>query len=72
VREVNFYAPELQPGDFIMAHDYGKTRESFQSVPWRYHEIQWADVSTVAAQEGLESVYEDLFTNVVWLCLAKK
>jgi hypothetical protein len=72
IREVNFYAPELQVGDFIMAHDYGKTRESFKKAPWQYHEIQWSDVSRAAIAHNLSSVYEELFEQVVWLCMRKE
>jgi cephalosporin hydroxylase len=77
INEVNLLVNLLKPGDFIMAHDYGITREYFDSNIrshnlWHWCEITFADVQDQLINNLCASYMQDEFQSVVWLCQRKQ
>jgi len=77
INEVNLLAGFLKPGDFIMAHDYGITREYFDADIrrhniWHWCEITFADVNVALHNNFCVPYMQDEFQSVVWLCQRKQ
>ena len=75
-KEINTFANYLQPGSFIMGHDYSPNEDFFneniKDKVWRSFELQDSQLFEVAWEQGLiKSKYYNDFLNVVWLCLKK-
>jgi hypothetical protein len=73
--EFNCLAPFLKSGDFIMAHDYSKTRELFDAKirgnVWDWCELVESDISSAISEYGLQDYQGDLFQTIVWACKKK-
>jgi len=77
INEVNLLADFLKPGDFIMAHDYGITKEYFDTDIrshnlWHWCEITFADVKAALDKNLCAPYMQDEFQKVVWLCQRKQ
>lgn len=77
-REIQIYSEYLQPGSYIMGHDYSPSEEYFyqhhQKQVWNWLELMDSDVENTMEQYGLikSSEYYQGFCDVVWLCLIKE
>ena len=75
-REFNYLAPLLKSGDFIMAHDYAKDSEYFNSnikgKIWDWHEIKFSHIESSFKNNNLDQFMEEEFAKHVWLCCRKK
>lgn len=74
-REFNTLSPLLKSGDFIMAHDYAKSVEYFNShiknKIWNWHEIDFSKIKKAFEDNNLEFFMEEDFDKHVWLCARK-
>jgi predicted O-methyltransferase YrrM len=75
VKEFNCLSQYMKSGDFIMAHDYSKTKEYFLSnikdKIWNHCEITEADISECSLRHTLRNYNEEEFQTVVWVCKRK-
>lgn len=75
ISEFNQISNYLKSGDYIMAHDYSKSREFFNSdingKIWNWCEITEDDISKACKINDLNSVMEDDFQSIVWTCKVK-
>ncbi len=77
-REIQIYSEYLQPGSYIMGHDYSPSKEYHQQhhkgKVWNWLELMDSDVKKTMEQYGLtkSSEYYQGFCDVVWLCLIKE
>jgi len=75
IREFNLLSKFLKHGDFIMAHDYVDTRESFEhnfyQKRWNWHEISDSDINEACITNKLESYNKEAFDTVMWVCKKK-
>lgn len=73
--EVNLLTEYLKPGDFVMAHDYVRNKEYFESAInkriWNWCEITDADIQETIDKYQLEDYMRDEFQNVAWMCRRK-
>lgn len=77
VNEFTMYGKFLKKGDLIGAHDYGKTKEYFDSEIkdkfWTTsHEVDWPMLKDYCEAHGLKPIHEDTFDKVVWLICEKQ
>lgn len=76
INEFKILSTYMKSGDFIMAHDYAKTREFFDKhinrKIWNWVEIKFDDIKeSVLANNLIE--YQDInFDEGVWCCFQKK
>lgn len=74
--EFNNIAPIIKKGDFILAHDYIKTKkifeDEFKDKIWNWCEIEEKDIETISKIQNLESFNEKKFSKIVWICKTKK
>jgi len=65
----------LKPGDFILAHDYVRSRqvfeESFRGRIWDWCEVEEKDLEEASRRNGLADYLPELFAGVVWACKRK-
>lgn len=65
----------IKPGDFIMAHDYVRSRElfteEFKNNIWGWCEITEEDIKESCLENNLKDYIEINFSNVVWACKYK-
>ncbi len=75
IKEFCCVAKYLKPGDYVMAHDYVDTAENYElnyrDKIWRSHEISDADIAETCKEQGLESIDEESFDGIVWVCKRK-
>lgn len=75
IAEFNQISNYLKFGDYIMAHDYSKSREYFESninhKIWNWCEITEDDIREACVANGLSSFMEEEFQSVVWTCKIK-
>lgn len=66
----------LKPGDHIMAHDYAKDVDYFNShikdKIWNWQEIKFSDVEKSFDTYNLETFMNNDFSSVAWLSARKK
>jgi hypothetical protein len=76
VAEFNVISDYLKPGDFIMAHDYSKSREFFEEningKIWNWCEIVEDDIAEASKKNQLEGFMDEEFQSIVWVCKTKK
>tara|TARA_B100000035_G_C20875091_1_gene497992 strand:+ start:123 stop:746 length:624 start_codon:yes stop_codon:yes gene_type:complete len=78
VREFNLYSEYIQPGSYIMAHDYASDKDYFSKhisgKIWNWHEIQDSDIIEKVNEHNLSKCpqYYDAFRKVVWACFTKE
>lgn len=74
--EFNLFAPYLQHGSYIMAHDYSPDNSYFEKTVrgkiWNWFEISDKDVAESLKNHVKKSDYYDKFLSVVWLSCTKK
>lgn len=72
IKEVNTFAKYLKPGDVIMAHDYARDKEHFETVIkpnyWQWHEISDKDVKDVFEENNISHYLQDEMEKSAWLC----
>ena len=72
IKEVAIFTKYLKTGDFIMAHDYAKTREYFKSTMnvsyWHCLEITDADIDF----NDLLKIDDERINKSAWFCAIKK
>jgi tRNA A58 N-methylase Trm61 len=65
----------IKPGDFIMAHDYVKSKdlftEEFKNEIWGWCEITEADIQQACLENNLKDYTEVDFSKIVWACKYK-
>jgi len=69
-------APLLKPGDFIMAHDFCRSRdlftEEYKKTVWGWCELTEKDIEPTCIENNLVD-YEKLnFNDIVWTCKYKR
>jgi hypothetical protein len=66
----------LKRGDIIMAHDYARNSEYFETnirdKIWNWMEIQDSDIQESINSFGLVSYMKEQFENVAWVCAKKE
>jgi cephalosporin hydroxylase len=71
-RELAIYAPHLKLGDYIMMHDYAKSKEEYiekiASKYWDWHESN----ESGAVGHGLTPVFTTLLEYAAWGCFRKE
>jgi hypothetical protein len=76
IMEFNLLAKLLKPGDIIMAHDYAKDFNFFNSYVknkiWNWCEITNSDIIDAIYENNLEPLMEEEFQQVVWVCKRKQ
>jgi len=76
VGEFNILSNYIKVGDYIMAHDYTDTRESFdekiRGKIWNWHEISDNDISDACNRNNLSFYDKEIFDQVVWVCKIKE
>lgn len=76
VGEFNVLSNHIKVGDFIMAHDYTDTRETFDKIIrgkiWNWHEIAENDILETCKRNNLEFYNKEIFDRVVWVCKIKE
>lgn len=76
ISEFNLLSNYLKDGDIIMAHDYAKDEETFNSEVykklWNWFEISDKDIQSACKQNNLMSYKDDIFNKVVWVGKIKK
>jgi cephalosporin hydroxylase len=76
VEEMRKFAPCLKSGDVIMAHDFIKDKETFQSEfyphRWKWHQVSEDKISDICEQNDLEPFWQDEMAEIVWACRRKK
>jgi hypothetical protein len=74
--EFNLLSEFLKPGDIIMAHDYARNIEYFETNVrnkiWNWMEIQDSDIQDSINSFGLVSCMKEQFENVAWVCMKKE
>jgi 2-polyprenyl-3-methyl-5-hydroxy-6-metoxy-1,4-benzoquinol methylase len=75
-REFRILSKYLNPGDFILAHDYIDNKENFHTnffdKIWNWMEISESDISGACETYNLADYKKETFSNVVWVCKEKK
>jgi predicted O-methyltransferase YrrM len=65
----------LKEGDVIMAHDYAKNQDYFESNIknkfWNWMEIQDSDINQSSNENNLNFLMQDEFEKVAWVCKQK-
>lgn len=76
IGEFNLLSDYIKKGDFIMAHDFCRTSEEFNSdiygKIWNWHEISEQDIHQKSEKNNLVDYNNDIFKSVVWVCKTKK
>jgi predicted O-methyltransferase YrrM len=72
IREVNTFAPSMHRGDVILCHDYGRTREGFDTSQWPSCEITYADIAGVLERHGFEPFLAEEMGRSFWGCFVKR
>jgi cephalosporin hydroxylase len=76
INEFTLYGKHLKKGDYIGAHDYGRTKKIFKSEIenkiWTAScEVTWTELEDYCNNHGFERVFIKQFEEAVWL-LCKK
>jgi hypothetical protein len=75
IREFNLLSNFMNEGDFIMAHDYAKDKETFDSDVymklWNWYEISDKDIQEACDRNNLVTYNKETFDKVVWVCKKK-
>lgn len=65
----------IKQGDFILAHDYGETREIFDNKIfnniWNWCEITEGEITEACKENNLIDFDKETFNNVAWTCKVK-
>jgi hypothetical protein len=65
----------IKEGDVIMAHDYAKNQDYFESNIknkfWNWMEIQDSDINQSSNENNLNFLMQDEFEKVAWVCKQK-
>jgi hypothetical protein len=65
----------VKEGDVIMAHDYAKNQDYFESNIknkfWNWMEIQDSDINQSSNENNLNFLMQDEFEKVAWVCKQK-
>lgn len=74
-REFLLFSKFLKTGDFILAHDYARDLEFFNSnikdKYWNWFEISDKKIQDVCFEHNLESFMQDEFEKCAWVCKQK-
>ena len=77
-KEIQIYSQYLQPGSYIMGHDYSPSKQyhkqHHKGKVWNWLELMDSDVEDTIQEYNLQkpSEYYQGFCDVVWLCLIKE
>jgi len=73
--EFNILSYYLKNKDFILAHDYGYSRDIFLQTAhgkiWNWCEIIEADIEAAVSRNNLKDYKNEIFNEVAWTCKAK-
>ena len=74
--EFNLLASYVKTGDFIMGHDYSRSRQYYKehiyNRIWDWCELVESDISKSVSLNKLDDYKPDLFQSIVWVCKTKK
>lgn len=75
IREFNEFALYLKAGDIIVAHDYSKDAEYYDSIShnniWSFFEIDYASIQKAVESEKLEPILSDVFSKAAMCAFVK-
>ena len=70
--EFNLLSKFIKPGDFILAHDYGESKEIFDTKIfnniWNWCEITESEIANACKDNNLIDFDKETFNNVAWTC----
>lgn len=73
--EFNLLSRFIKPNDFILAHDYGETKEIFDQKiynnVWNWCEITESEIENACKENNLVDYDKETFNNVAWTCKVK-
>lgn len=76
IKEFNLLSKYIKKGDFILGHDYAKTKEDFNvkvnKKLWNWFELQESDISKVCLEQNLKDFNQEKFNRAVWVCKQKQ
>lgn len=76
IGEFKIFSKLIKSGDFILAHDYAVSKETYESEIkdkiWNWCEITELDIVESCESNNLESYNQIIFDSVVWVCKIKK
>ena len=76
IKEFNILSNYMKVGDFIMAHDYSKTQESFKNEIymkiWNWCEITEQDIKIPSEKNNLLDYKQEIFSKAAWVCKIKE
>jgi cephalosporin hydroxylase len=75
IAEFNQIAPHIKVGDFIMAHDYIDTWDTylnkFKGKIWDWCEVEEKYLEPISTEHNLVHYNKETFDEVVWVCKTK-
>lgn len=75
ITEFNIFSNFIKSDDFIMAHDFSRSFEIFESEIkdkiWNWCEITESDIADSIERNSLEPYMKDEFESIVWVCMRK-
>lgn len=75
IGEFNLLSNFLKSGDFILAHDYAKNYETFnteiKNKIWNWCEIMDTDINEAVNRNNLVNYNQETFNKIVWVCKRK-
>jgi hypothetical protein len=70
--EFNLLSKFIKQGDFILAHDYGESKEIFDNKIfnniWNWCEITESEIANACKDNNLIDFDKETFNNVAWTC----
>ena len=75
IGEFKIFSKLIKSGDFILAHDYAVSKETYESEIkdkiWNWCEITEQDIEKYVIENNLESYNQNKFSLAVWVCKQK-
>ena len=75
IGEFNLFSKHIKTGDYILAHDYSFSRETYEekikNKIWNWCGITEEDISQASIENNLIPYKQEVFDNAVWVCKVK-